>query len=163
MKVYDGSDDGKKIYDTLGVIGRKIEAGAGSNLDEASRQENLQKVARWPMTISYFERGHRPTAIPVYTISFELYENGDQPRAEARLRRFRPQRRSEDPADPTRNRLSALRLSQRDALLQGADAELVADPVDGGFHVGLAHHALIREIAAVGFRRIAKVRPRRSR
>jgi hypothetical protein len=75
VKVYDGSDDGKKIYDTLGVIGRKIEAGAGGNLDEASRQENLQKVARWPVTISYFAEGSADR-VPAYTVSFELYENG---------------------------------------------------------------------------------------
>src|SRR5687768_6800612 len=29
VKVYDGSDDGKKVYDTLALIGRRIEAGAG--------------------------------------------------------------------------------------------------------------------------------------
>jgi hypothetical protein len=75
VKVYDGSDDGKKVYDTLGVIGHKIEAGAGGNLDEASRQENLQKIARWPVTISYFAEGSADRT-PAYTVSFELYENG---------------------------------------------------------------------------------------
>lgn len=75
VKVYDGSDDGKKVYDTLGVIGRKIEPGMGANLDEPSRQDNLQKVARWPITISYFGEGSGDKN-PAYTVSFELFENG---------------------------------------------------------------------------------------
>ncbi|KAB0268182.1 cell envelope integrity EipB family protein [Microvirga brassicacearum] len=75
VKVYDGSDDGRKIYDTLGVIGRKIEPGAGSDLDEASRQADLLRVPRWPVTISYFADGSADR-VPAYTVSFELYENG---------------------------------------------------------------------------------------
>ncbi len=75
VKVYDGSDDGKKVYETLGLIGRKIEPGAAEGLEEAVRQETLAKTARWPMTVSYYEEGSADRA-PVYTISFELYENG---------------------------------------------------------------------------------------
>lgn len=75
VKVYDGSDDGKKIYDTLGLIGRKIEPGAGSNLEDAAKQDGLAKMDRWPMTLSYYEEG-KADRTPVYTISFELYENG---------------------------------------------------------------------------------------
>jgi hypothetical protein len=74
VKVYDGSNDGKKIYDTLGLIGRKIEPGGEDALEEAVRQEAL-KIPRWPVTISYFEEGNADR-MPVYTISFELYENG---------------------------------------------------------------------------------------
>jgi hypothetical protein len=74
-RVYDGSDDGKKVYETLSVIGNRIEPGAGSNVEEPARQEALTKVARWPMTISYFEEGSADR-VPAYTISFELYENG---------------------------------------------------------------------------------------
>lgn len=75
VKVYDGSDDGRKIYDTLGVIGRKIQPGAGNDLDEASRQADLLRVPRWPVTISYFADGSADR-VPAYTVSFELYENG---------------------------------------------------------------------------------------
>ena len=52
----------------------------------------------------------------------------------------------------------ALVLAQHDSLQHGAVAELVADLVDGGFHMGLAHHALIGEVALVGIRCIAEVR-----
>jgi hypothetical protein len=75
VKVYDGSNDGKKVYDTLGLIGRRIEPGAGGELEEAVRHEALTKVPRWPVTISYFEEG-RADRTPVYKVSFELYENG---------------------------------------------------------------------------------------
>jgi hypothetical protein len=76
LRVYDGSNEGDKVYDTLGLIGHKIEAGAAAaSLEDAAKQELLTNVARWPVTISYFEQGtaDRP---PIYTISFELYENG---------------------------------------------------------------------------------------
>jgi hypothetical protein len=75
VRVYDGSDDGRKIYDTLALIGRRIEPGAGTNVDEASRQDIMMKVPRWPVTISYFTEGPGDRT-PIYTISFELYENG---------------------------------------------------------------------------------------
>jgi hypothetical protein len=75
VRVYDGSDDGKKVYDTLALVGRRIEPGAGSNLEEAVRQDPLTHLARWPVTISYFTEGVGERT-PAYTISFELYENG---------------------------------------------------------------------------------------
>jgi hypothetical protein len=75
VRVYDGSDDGKKVYDTLGLIGRRIEPGALAGLEEAARQDALAKVPRWPVTISYFGEGSGDRT-PVYTVSFDLYENG---------------------------------------------------------------------------------------
>ncbi|WP_414471256.1 cell envelope integrity EipB family protein [Microvirga sp. M2] len=74
-RVYDGSDDGKKVYETLSVIGSRIEPGAEQNVEEPARQEALATVPRWPMTISYFEEG-KGDREPAYTISFELYDNG---------------------------------------------------------------------------------------
>lgn len=75
VKLYDGSDDGKKVYDTFALIGRKIEPGSGTGIEEPARQEALSKLARWPMTISYFNAGTGDQR-PAYVISFELYENG---------------------------------------------------------------------------------------
>jgi hypothetical protein len=79
--VYDGSDNGLKLYDTLTVIGREIPPGAEPPHDAAANVPALAKLARWPVTISYFVREseaeqqtHEQT--PVYAISFELYENG---------------------------------------------------------------------------------------
>jgi hypothetical protein len=73
-RVFDGADDGRKIYDTYSVIGRKIDAGSGA-LEEAARNPALSSLARWPVTISYFTSGEGER-MPIYTITFELYENG---------------------------------------------------------------------------------------
>lgn len=74
-KVFDGSDDGRKVYDTLAVIGRRIEPGKDDGVEPALRNDAMRALARWPVTLSYFtaERGEQ---VPVYVISFELYENG---------------------------------------------------------------------------------------
>ena len=79
--VYDGSDTGLKLYDTLTVIGKEIPPGAQPPKDAAAKVPALAKLARWPVTVSYFEREsaakqqtHEQT--PTYAISFELYENG---------------------------------------------------------------------------------------
>jgi hypothetical protein len=69
------ADDGRKVYDTLAVIGRKIEPGTDNAVEEALRTEAMRKLARWPVTLSYFNAG-RGEQTPVYVISFELYENG---------------------------------------------------------------------------------------
>lgn len=80
LKVYDGSETGEKLYDTLTVIGRKIGAGDKPPQDAAAKSPELVKLPRWPVTISYFERkkdqAHTGEQTPVYAISFELYENG---------------------------------------------------------------------------------------
>jgi hypothetical protein len=75
VPVYDGSDDGKQVYDTLAVIGRRIAAGDPSALEEPARNAELAKLDRWPVTLSYFKRGSGEVT-PSYGISFELYENG---------------------------------------------------------------------------------------
>ncbi len=75
VKMYDGSNTGKKMYDTLALIGRRIEPGAGADLEAPARQDALAKLPRWPVKISYFVVGSADQT-PAYTISFELYENG---------------------------------------------------------------------------------------
>jgi hypothetical protein len=72
-KVYDGAPDGKKIYDTLAVIGAAV-SGADS-VEEPARTPELSTMKRYPVTISYFEQGTGERT-PAYTLGFELYENG---------------------------------------------------------------------------------------
>jgi hypothetical protein len=79
LVVYDGSETGEKLYDTLTVIGKKIEPGDKPPDDAAAKEPALAGLARWPVTISYFEKkkdGKHEEQMPVYAISFELYENG---------------------------------------------------------------------------------------
>jgi hypothetical protein len=79
--VYDGSDNGQKIYNTLTVIGKPIAPGGKPPQDSAAKIPALAEMTRWPVTISYFEQ-EKPKdertgeQQPVYAISFELYENG---------------------------------------------------------------------------------------
>ena len=76
--VYDGSESGEKVYNTLTVIGREIGPNERVPDDAARDQKELAGMKRWPITVSYFERSDKPGGeqIPVYAISFELYENG---------------------------------------------------------------------------------------
>ncbi len=72
VKVYDGSDNGQKVYDTLSIIGRVIETPAS---EEAAQNPALAGLKRWPVTISYFEPGKKD-GVPNYVLSFDVYENG---------------------------------------------------------------------------------------
>jgi hypothetical protein len=74
LKVFDGSEDGRKLYDTLAVIGNKVEGGS-DKLEPAAQQDALKTMARWPVTLSYFTQG-KGEQTPVYVLSFDLYENG---------------------------------------------------------------------------------------
>ena len=75
--VFDGSDTGEKIYDTLTVIGQPIEAEASKPDDAAGKDEQLSKMRRWPVSISYFDKSKAGgDQLPIYGIKFELYENG---------------------------------------------------------------------------------------
>jgi len=74
--IYDGSESGEKVYSTLTVIGREIAPDRTPD-DAANGQQALAGMKRWPVTVSYFEQsGKGGEQIPVYAISFELYENG---------------------------------------------------------------------------------------
>jgi hypothetical protein len=77
LPVYDGSENGEKIFSTLSVIGAPIPPDQRVPTDAAAGQAALAGLTRWPVTISYFDRsaeGGEQT--PVYAVSFELYENG---------------------------------------------------------------------------------------
>jgi hypothetical protein len=81
VAVYDGSEQGEKIYQSLSVIGRRIEPDRKPE-DAAADKDALAGLARWPVTISYFDKVAKPSddqpgeQTPIYAISFEMYENG---------------------------------------------------------------------------------------
>jgi hypothetical protein len=77
--VYDGSETGEKVFDTLTVIGNKIAPNERQHDDALANEPKLASVSRWPVTISYFERDKADNSgeqTPAYSIGFELYENG---------------------------------------------------------------------------------------
>ena len=95
--VYDGSETGEKVYNTLTVIGQTIGPNERAPTDAAAGQQALAGLKRWPVTVSYFEKGTKSTGeqAPVYSIKFELYENGVSRALAARLQRIRHQRRAD--------------------------------------------------------------------
>jgi hypothetical protein len=75
--VFDGSETGQKVYNTLTVIGHEIAADQKVPTDAAAGQKALAGMKRWPVTVSYFDKaGKGGEQTPVYAIGFELYENG---------------------------------------------------------------------------------------
>lgn len=96
VKVFDGSDDGRKVYDTLAVIGpqrvaAKPDAKPDSGTPDASKPASskpasapveaplrdgaMASMPHWPVTLSYFSPGEGERT-PVYVLAFDLYENG---------------------------------------------------------------------------------------
>jgi hypothetical protein len=81
VAVYDGSESGEKIYQSLSVIGRRIAPDAKPE-DAAAGKDVLAGLARWPVTISYFDKAAKKAddepseQTPIYAITFEMYENG---------------------------------------------------------------------------------------
>jgi hypothetical protein len=80
LTVYDGSDNGEKVYNTLSVIGQPISGErAPAAPDPSTSSDVMKSLTRWPVTVSYYDRDARAKdgeQTPVYAMSFELYENG---------------------------------------------------------------------------------------
>ncbi|WP_029584724.1 cell envelope integrity EipB family protein [Bradyrhizobium sp. URHD0069] len=80
LMVYDGSDDGEKVYNTLSVIGQAIPGDrATAAPDPSTANDAMKSLTRWPVTVSYYDRDAKAKdgeQTPVYAMSFELYENG---------------------------------------------------------------------------------------
>jgi hypothetical protein len=79
LPVFDGSETGDKVFQTLTVIGHEIAPGEKVLDDASAKIPALATLRRWPVTISYFDRsnaGPSGEQTPVYSIGFELFENG---------------------------------------------------------------------------------------
>jgi EipB-like len=80
LTVYDGSDNGEKVYNTLSVIGQPIPGDRTVAAPDPSTANDMMKsLTRWPVTVSYYDRDAKATdgeQTPVYAMSFELFENG---------------------------------------------------------------------------------------
>jgi envelope integrity protein B len=80
LMVYDGSDNGEKVYNTLSVIGQPIPGDRSVAAPDPSTANDVMKsLTRWPVTVSYYDRDAKAgdgEQTPVYAMSFELFENG---------------------------------------------------------------------------------------
>jgi hypothetical protein len=80
LMVYDGSDNGEKVYNTLSVIGQPIPGDRSIAIpDPSTANDAMKSLTRWPVTVSYYDRDAKARdgeQTPVYAMSFELFENG---------------------------------------------------------------------------------------
>jgi hypothetical protein len=79
LMVYDGSDNGEKVYNTLSVIGQPIHGDHTTAPDPSTANDVMKSLTRWPVTVSYYDRDAKAKdgeQTPVYAMSFELFENG---------------------------------------------------------------------------------------
>jgi EipB-like len=75
--LFDGSEKGEKVYDTVSTIGRRKPPGANRALHPVKDAERLDALAAWPVSIGYFEPGSDNTdQVPVYELGFLFFENG---------------------------------------------------------------------------------------
>jgi hypothetical protein len=77
--IYDGSEQGNKLFQTTTFIGRQIEPGTGNRLSVIANADRLDQLISWPISISYFEIFRNPAqdqGLPTYELSFRLFANG---------------------------------------------------------------------------------------
>ena len=78
--VYDGSDNGEKVFSTLAVIGQPIHGDQTiASPDPSTENDAMKSTTRWPVTVSYYDHDAKPEEgeqTPLYAMSFELFENG---------------------------------------------------------------------------------------
>ena len=73
IPIFDGSDTGQKIYDTMAVIGHAKASDSAETT--AAAADALKGVSRWPVSVSYFDH-NKQDGSPNYVLDFDLYENG---------------------------------------------------------------------------------------
>lgn len=81
--LYDGSENGSKIYTTSALIGGRVAPGAASIKALAGQKAGtaLDAVPSWPVSISYFAQikdgpvKHKDE-VPLYEMSYRFHENG---------------------------------------------------------------------------------------
>ena len=79
--IYDGAETGEKVYSTTTVIGAKAVSPVEKDLEgqEVPPDAPLAGMAYWPVTVAYFDPGEEDASgelLPVYQLSFWLYQNG---------------------------------------------------------------------------------------
>src|ERR1700761_595063 len=56
LTVYDGSDNGQKVYNTLSVIGHAIPGDKqAASPDPSTTSDQMKSMTRWPVTVSYYD------------------------------------------------------------------------------------------------------------
>ncbi len=74
-RLFDGSEGGEKVFETIASIGPRLEGDRNSRLEPALQVSSLEKVPRWPVSMSYFDGGPGDR-VPVYTMKSVTFANG---------------------------------------------------------------------------------------
>ncbi|MGQ0674333.1 MAG: cell envelope integrity EipB family protein [Hyphomicrobium sp.] len=76
-ELYDGSENGEKVFVTSALIGRQAAPGAIAMPALAGVGDQLSRTPSWPVSISYFKSDNsRADAIPAYEMSYRFHANG---------------------------------------------------------------------------------------
>ncbi len=76
--IYDGSEQGNKLFKTTTFIGNPIPPGSGK-LTGIDNSERLNQLTSWPVSISYYDAVAnlaQDEGLPTYEMSFRLFSNG---------------------------------------------------------------------------------------
>lgn len=77
--IFDGSEQGNKLYKTTTVIGNPIPPSSNAQGGTPEQAERLNQLKSWPISISYYETFENPArddGLPTYELSFRLFSNG---------------------------------------------------------------------------------------
>lgn len=76
-RIFDGSEQGRKLYNTTAFIGNPSPPGANKRYkQQVPNGEVLDPLTSWPVTISYFDGTTEAEGTPAYELSFRLFANG---------------------------------------------------------------------------------------
>lgn len=73
-RVFDGSDDGDQSLITSTLVGKSQTPVADDS--DAGKAGDFAKAPFWPVTIAYYNDKSGTDALPIYRMSFKLYDNG---------------------------------------------------------------------------------------
>ncbi|MDI7864007.1 cell envelope integrity EipB family protein [Rhizobiaceae bacterium n13] len=73
-RIFDGSDNGDQTLLTTTFVGPK--KAPASDDSESKQAGDFANASFWPVTIAYFNDVQDADSVPIYRMSFKLYENG---------------------------------------------------------------------------------------
>ncbi len=74
-RLFDGSEGGEKVFETVATIGARLEGERNNRLEPALRVASLENIPRWPVSVAYLESG-QGDRMPVYTMKSVTFANG---------------------------------------------------------------------------------------
>lgn len=77
--IFDGSEQGNKLFKTTTFIGKPILPGSKPQSNGLENSGRLNELKSWPVSISYYDTFANPAqddGLPTYELSFKLFSNG---------------------------------------------------------------------------------------